>query len=307
MRTFTRRLCGAALAVCLFAWLLPARALPDRIELKTGEILVGKVLRLTKDEVSIELKGKKGVLSFRRSNVKKVRRSGGDDGEGGEVEGAEDVLPGEPRKKDDGTGVPAGPSGRTVRAGAPGRQAPEPPGTPGVKGGPGSGPGPGAGTGPSSERESGWVKEPRLGIALIPPEGFVPWVEARSTRVPLAWRHPLTQASFAVTTRASDEPVAEVKKCALQACTEQLKTFTVLRNELQKKGGTPVTPEAWLVEMESRLGDVSVRQLQLFTKRDRDVFVLSFSAAGEAFERHKVAFETTIDSFRFLERPAEAR
>ena len=72
MRFLTRALLVAA--ACLAG--TPAGG-ADRVELKTGDVFSGKILRETRDEVAIQISGG-GVLTFKSSLVKRLRRSGAD-------------------------------------------------------------------------------------------------------------------------------------------------------------------------------------------------------------------------------------
>ncbi|HVR73761.1 MAG TPA: hypothetical protein VMT52_05490, partial [Planctomycetota bacterium] len=65
-------------------------------------------------------------------------------------------------------------------------------------------------------------------------------------------------------------------------------------------------PEAWLIEIQSRLGEVTVWQLQLFTKRETEVFILTYSATEDMYEKSKQSFEKSVGTFRFLE-PVESK
>jgi hypothetical protein len=91
-----------------------------------------------------------------------------------------------------------------------------------------------------------------------------------------------------------------VKKNALRSYTEQFKVFNVVRDEkLVPRDKT--APDVWLVEIDSRLGSISVRQIQLFTRSAEHVVILTYSAMGENYAKYLPSFVKSMESFRFLE------
>jgi hypothetical protein len=119
--------------------------------------------------------------------------------------------------------------------------------------------------------------------------------------VALAYDDPITRSTFTVTVYESSEPLLAVKKEALRSYTDQFKAFSLIRDEKLTKRGKDAEPEAWLVEVESRLGDVTLRQLQLFTKRAGEVFLLSFLAERGSFVKLEPSVRKSLETFRFLE------
>lgn len=257
----------------------------DLLELKTGEVFYGKILRHSDKEVSIEL-ASGGVLSFRMESVKRVRNESSDSDEEEAVDEKKretpplpPVLPPPPARKAPPVPVAAPPE--------------RPEAAPIDKK-------------PDVEEEQNVVTDSIRGFAVATPRGFVSWPEAQSPSVPLAVRDAITQSSFTISTYPSEDSVLDIKRNTIRSYTEQFKTFSVHRDEKIEKDPTGAEPEAWLIEIQSRLGEVTVWQLQLFTKRDAEVFILTYSATEDMYEKSKQSFEKSVGTFRFLE-PADSK
>lgn len=283
-----------ALAVVLIT-LAQARA--DRVELRTGEVLVGKILRHNEDEVSIRL-ATGGVLSFKWNVIQRIRK-------GTETyENSQDLPP------------PVAPTDRPSvkkktapeRTAAP-RPSPSAPGAAprepsGVKTVPPR-------TLPADHPEpvENSITDEERGFSVAPPKGLVPRPESRSEVVPLAFVDPFTRASFTVSAYPSTDTVLQVKKSTLRSLTDNFSVFRVLRDEKLRRDGKDVEPEAWVVEVESKVGTTSIRQIQVFTRTDRCVVILSYSATLDSFPNHEAAFARSVLSFRAVpvpERPTPA-
>jgi hypothetical protein len=258
----------------------------DRLELKTGEVFYGKILRHSDKEVSIEL-ASGGVLSFRMESVKRVRKESSD----WEEEEAVDDKKREPPP------LPPVPPPVPVKQPPPVPVSPPPelPDAPPVE------------KRPEVEDEENVVADSIRGFAVATPRGFVSWPEAQSPSVPLAVRDAIAQSSFTISTYPSEDSVLDIKRNAIRSYTEQFKIFSVHRDEKIEKGPTGAEPEAWLIEIQSRLGEVTVWQLQLFTKREGEVFILTYSATEDMYEKSKESFEKSVGTFRFLERAEPKR
>ncbi len=118
MRFLTRALLVAA--VCLAGTQAGGA---DRVELKSGDVFSGKILRVTRDEVAIQI-ASGGVLTFKISLVKRLRRSGTDSTEeeaqaekAPEEGGAPDATKKEPGPQAEVAPIP-GPSPRAAAPGA---------------------------------------------------------------------------------------------------------------------------------------------------------------------------------------------
>ena len=276
------------LIFCLLCFLLSSRTLPaaDRIELETGEVLVGKILRVTKSEVSIQISGG-GVLSFRLANVRRIRKY---PGKGEETE--ESVLiyekPGLQEKKDEKA------EKEKVETADPASPIPKAPPPAEKK----------ASSPPSQRRPDqpeNTVTDKKNGFAVAPPKGLVVWPESQSETVPLAFQDPFSRASFTVSMYPSTGSIEEFKNAALRSYTGQFKVFRVLREERLKQDAKEVEPEAWIVEIETRLGSVTVHQVQIFTRNRTKAFILTYSVSGDNYPKYQDVFEKSLESFHLLE------
>jgi hypothetical protein len=260
----------------------PARA--DRIELRTGQVFTGKLLRLTDGEVSIRLDSG-GTMTFRLSGVRSVSRADEDEGS--------ILVYGKDREDPDAS---LGPNG-TILA------------TPKAPEDQGKGAAPlnvlrreGDATEPrvrSGQRGEVVVSVPKHHFALTPPRGFVAWPEGTTGGAVLAYREPATQSTFLVTVQATKEDLERVKKSALRAYAEQFPTFHVIEDEAIGPKEDSAPPQAWRLEIETRLEGAPFRQMQVYRKRGSEVVVVSCAAAARDAERLREAFEESLQSFRF--------
>ena len=286
-----------ALAVVLAAF-VEARA--DRVELRTGEVLVGRILRHNDEEVSIQLKTG-GVVSFKWSVIQRIRK-------GTETYEKSQDLPRPPappaerstvRKK---AGPPpdrtAAPKPVPPKAGpAPREPEPLPTTKPALQRAPAPAP-------PEPAENS--ITDDERGFSVAPPKGLVPRPEARSEVVPIAFVDPFTRASFTVSAYPSNDTVLQVKKSTLRSLTDNFSVFRVLRDEKLQRDGKDAEPETWAVEIESKVGTTSIRQIQVFTRTERCVIILSYSATVDTFSRHEAAFTQSFLSFRAVSVPEKS-
>jgi hypothetical protein len=253
----------------------------DKVYLATGEMLVGDILRMNNEEVSIQLAGG-GIVSFRTAQVSRVRKTyrepkwdaSAPDTVLTDEQTAEDHDAGRPVATPSPDFIPQAPSGKTRQVTLPLKPPPT---------------------------NKGLVKDAEERFAVVPPKDFAPWPDGVSPTVPLSYREPVTHSSFTVSAYHSEASALEVKKNSLRAYTANFKTFTVVRNERLEGGGKDLVPETWLVEIASRVGGVSIHQLQVFTKNKDDVYVLTYSAAGNTYKRHSKFFMQSIQTFHFLQ------
>jgi len=265
----------------LTVFTLVAKPLPaDQIHLTTGEMLSGEILRMNNDEISIRLTGG-GIVSFQADQVSRVRKAYKEPPWDASTLGA---VPEEAKavEQSDAGGLVESPSSDF----APRKPASET----GLLALPLRPP-------PTSE---GLVKDPDHRFAVVPPENFTLWSDGVSPTVPISYREPITHSSFTVSTYASKDSVREITKNSLRAYTANFKTFTILRNEKIKRDGKESLPETWLVEIVSRVGGVTIQQLQVFTKNNDNAYILTYSAAGDTYTRHRKFFEKSIETFHFL-------
>ncbi len=253
----------------------------DRVELSSGEVFYGRVLKCNEDEVAIQL-GTGGVLTFRRSNVKQVRRTSDDSAEG---ESTAEPAEAKKSKTDDPRPVSSSKSSQSDVEPRNVDGKPLPSGRPTLR----------------SDAPDTLLTLARQRLAISPPRGFQRKSEDDSGGLDLSYWDPGTQATFTMVSQKSTEPVEELKKQALQTYGKAFSAFTILRNERLKKGDKEVKPETWIVESECQAGKETLRQIQVFSKRDDDFFVLTYNTSKENYEAHRELFEKSLSSLRFLE------
>ena len=299
--------------VALTVTLLSPLALrADQVELHTGEIFKGKILRHNEEEVSIKLE-KGGVMSFKWPAIRKAKK-------GSEVLGrkSEQVVRASERIPVKRKAPPAPPNTRSpvepIQSAQP--VQPLPPVQPIVLDDP-----PRAETQPSvgpsvqtvspdeqpkdARPEENLFTDEERRFAMAPPQGFVRSPDQQSRAIPHAFTEPFTRSTLTVASYPTTDSLIQVKKNALGSYTERYKVFRVTREEKLPRDKTDTAPEAWVVEIENKLGNIVVRQIQVFTKRDQDVIVLTYSATVENFKKYEEAIGKSILSFRFLDPPPD--
>jgi hypothetical protein len=286
----------------------------DYVVLVAGDIITGKVIRKTKDEVAIRLTIG-GLMTFKLEQVVKIRR--GDvtlgNGEQGplpkecDLSAVADESEPQRRQPPAGSGPTPGPSpppppaplGSAAKPSA--NTEPAPPAGPQAFD-PAGGPFPGPLPAPKLDPENLITDGERL-YAVAPPVGFVRWEEGKAPSILLAMKDPFTQASFTVTSYVSPDTVETLKNLAIQTYKNEFARFAVLRD---MKLTSASLPDAWLVETESRYGKELTRQLQVFTKRGNDVFLLTYTCSADGFTKNRTSYEKSIETFRFVELPKTA-
>lgn len=290
---------SAILVVTLLAQTLHADAvLHDKVELLTGEVYYGRVIRLTDYEVSIELSNG-GVLSFRRSRIRLVTARGGPlNAEQSRREALRSLFElGKPLPSSPTTPTETLPS-INPRA-LPRLEVPElplralievPP--------PEKDPSAPKEQGPTPPGEKGVVVED-YHFSVIPPPGFARVrSEETDSNVVLRYRDPLTNALFIVAAYPTDERLVTLKARLNKSALAHFEGYEI-------KQDVPLTVsghQAWLVEIESRLGDVTLHQLQLLARAHENILILTYLATKEQREHYKKAFETSAKSLRVLPR-----
>jgi hypothetical protein len=284
-------------------WPVPAAA--DTVVLKTGEVFNGRVLRVTKDEVSIQLDSG-GILSFRLGRVDRIRQP--DPVRGGS---REYIV-----KDHDGAGESSDPAGAGEKAKDAGA-----PGSAGDKVGPPQVSGPKE-EGPTGHREAlsgfplhalrapsaappasvtGWtgptkVLVPDKGYSIVPPPGFETWSDPKLPPVLRGFIDPLTQANITVSVYDSDEPLDRIKEGIVALLSRQSRS-KVVREERREVSG-PEGYKGWYISMETPISGTTVEQVQLIAKSARKVFVVTCSAAVRKEINFDRAFDACLDSFR---------
>lgn len=273
------------LSAVVLATALPVRA--DRIELLTGQVFTGTLLRLTEGEVSIRLDSG-GLMSFRLSGVRTVTKTIEDEGS--------ILLYGKDKEDPDAS---LGPNGTILTS-------PKPPASRGsdratlhvVS------LGPDASRAPEPEVSLGRGGEPVVTVpkhhfAVTPPRGFVAWPEGTTGGAVFAYRDPETQSTFLATVRVTRDDLERVKKAALRTYAEQFPTFHVVRDEALEPGDDAAAPEAWRLEIETRIDGTPIRQTQVFRKRGPEVVILSCSSPAHREKALRERFDESLRSFRF--------
>lgn len=272
----------------------------DRLELMSGDVFSGKILRLNDQEVSIQLYSG-GIMSFRLSGVRSVRqvsRSGDVSRVLFERSSRRGPLSLTPEPAPDPSGalpLPArlpgtGPAEGTGGSGA--ETTPDPPPSAGSE----ESPTPGTTT-PAGRRSEDELEDPDYGYSLFPPRDFVAWQEAASDNL-RAYKDPITLTSFTIATYPSADAVKKIVDNAVRTYSERYSTFHVVRNDELDVPGARKERAARILEVEGRIGSIAVRQLQLFATNRDGTIVLTYSATNENYPRFSVLFEESIRSFR---------
>jgi len=286
----------------LLLWLLvPASAWGDRVELTTGEVLSGTILRLNQNEVSIKL-GSSAILSFRMSAVHSIRKTSPDGEQSALVfHRIQNRKAASSEAQPDPKAPP--PTARSVPYSTSQPPPDKRPRQPVTADGPSAKKAPPLATTPAPKDPDlvdPEVTDPIYRVAVSPPKGFVRCPQEESSHVILVYKDPFTSASFTVSGYLSNEPIVDIKRGALRVTTQQSKSFHVLRDEKLERAEVEGQPEAWLVEFKSRIATFNVRQLQVFTKNDTNAVILTYSAAEDSFAKHSPAFQRSLLSFHFV-------
>ncbi len=255
----------------------------DRVDLLSGDVFYGQVLKETDDEVAIQL-ASGGVLTFKRSGVRHVRRASEDLPEDS-IAPTTNLNTGQPREK-----KPTHSLKRPQLESAvlPEAQIQPAPAIPSLR---------------TDAPETLLTLEP-LRLAISPPRGFRQRSEEKGADTDLSYWDPATGATFTLSSQKSPEPVEDLKKKALEACSKLFSGYTILRNERLKKSDKEAKPERWIVESECQSDKEFFCRIQVFAKRNDELFVLTYVTPRQNYEAHRASFEKSLDSLRFLE-PAE--
>ncbi len=289
------------LGTLLISWASLAAA--DTVFLRTGEVLHGRVLRATEEEVSIQLDSG-GILSFRAGRVEKVRQFKPGmtmpdvilyNQKGAEEEGRPPApsgavptnrMPIGGGNEREGTGNGAG----GVRTNDPLALSSE------ISSFPLHSQKLGAeaivGRKPAVER----FRDAGSGFSVVPPPGFAPWTdETRPRQVLKAFKDTATHSNLTIAAHDSSEGLDQVKNQLINLIRGKAIVLKETRCEIPgPAGGYP----GWLLELENSTGKVKVRQLQLIVKNGRRTFFATFSAAENHYGDLSIPFEESLGSFR---------
>ncbi len=270
----------------------------DRVELVTGEVFFGDILRADEREVSVRLKGG-GVISFTKARVRYYRRNLiGEDGMRSRPqldaprEWSNDQPASIPQRK-----PPVQASG-TFPSFDPAPVAPTQT-TTATKAGNTSD---GARRLPTDPK----LVEPRFSdsersFSIAPPKGFFPGPEHGDARIAAYFRDLVHQANLTILTYPSSESIEAIKRRAARSYALQVSNFKVVRD--QPLVGAPF--RAWLFDVKSTLAGESVRQVQIFASNEESVFVLTYSSSARNFEKLRESIAESIRSFEILQTPTE--
>ena len=261
----------------------------DTLVLRTGEVLTGKILRATDDEVSIELESG-GVLSFRTSRIEKLRRFGPTGYSEQVYTNTEDGSAAGKGRREAVRGGTAGQGGSGQNPPGPeedlssfplhARRAPS-----------------AASPAPLSDgRSAAWVRDTAKGYSILPPPGFKPWADPKLPPSLRGFMDPVTQSNLTISTYESDQDLDAIKDGIVGVLPRHSKAKVV--HQVRRDVPGPDGYEGWLLSLENTISDTVVHQLQLIAKDRKRVFIVTFSAAGRAFSSFSRAFEESLDSFR---------
>jgi len=246
------------------------------VVLRTGEIFSGTVLRANRDEVSIQLDSG-GVMSFRSQRVERVIRRGA------VIEYNAPVAAKPPGAAEGANKGPASESSRPPPSELSSfplhAEMPDPSGDPKA--------GPASGTRFSDSGE---------GYSLTLPARFRPW-DANLPLVQRAFRNAGQMANLTISLNETEESLEDIKNGIVKLLAKRSGVKLVRQSPhpvLGAKNG-----EGWILEVDDSSAAVSVRQVQLLTKKGRKFFVITWSASSRDFAALAKVFEASARSFRF--------
>jgi hypothetical protein len=258
----------------------------DTVILRTGEIFSGTILRANREEVSIQLDSG-GVMSFRSQRVERVVKRGS------VIQYNQSPVKGPAKKAEPAEGEGEGLPLTTVRP-----PPSELSGFPLHAEKPDS-----AGAPKAAEQMPSRFTDPAEGYSLTTPPGFRSW----NSDLPLvqrAFRQPGVLANLTIAFHETEENLEAIKNDILKLLSRR-GNVKLIRQLPQAVSGAR-NGEGWLLEMDDSSGTVSVRQLQLLTKKGRKFYAITYSAAANHFPRLVPGFEASARSFRFEPRAGGA-
>jgi hypothetical protein len=295
MHPAARHPIASVLLALSLATIVPVSVRADTVVLLTGEVLSGRVLRATPEEVSIQLESG-GILSFRGNRVERVRRIGP------KGDGVSEIVYAKPedgksaaKAKSAAKGAdPAYEDGEraVIGAGAPeddeelgsfplhARRAPS--AAPPV-------PHPEA-KGPARYHDNA------RGYSIVPPPSFKAWSDPKLPPMLKGFMDPATQSNLTISTYESEEPLDAIKEGIVALLPRQSRAKAVREARHDVPGQTGYN--GWVLALENTVSDTIVHQTQLIAKDGRRVFIVTFSAADRTYPAMVKAFEASLESFR---------
>jgi len=282
-----------ALGVLILLFSRPLAA--DSIVLKSGEVFVGRLLRMDDSEASIQLRSG-GVLSFRSYRIARIRKRSRPGHPGAEYIFGEHGL-----ERNDGL-VPV---------------AKKPKEEPGKSGSPASGVEPGkAGEGKKAPDLSDFplhaqkspekisppdprIKDMEKGYSLIPPPGFKPWVDPKLTSITRGFIDPATQSNLTITSFDTRQDLDTIKDGIVLGLPQKRKSKVVRASRHDLEG--PRGYRGWMLSIENSLSSNLIHQLQLLAKSGDRVYMVTYSASARSYPTFARAFRESLETFRIEE------
>ncbi|MEM7235919.1 MAG: hypothetical protein AAF517_27375, partial [Planctomycetota bacterium] len=246
-------------------------ALADRVELKSGEVFFGRILRCVEAEVSIQLESG-GILSFRMSQVEEVRQRKS------ETEVPVSILDDDVDDDVVEELIPELPEPLPVEVQI--ETAPPPP--------------PKRSTEPNTDETTGAaIRDDRLGFSLLPPSGLVSQPQTQNSEV-RTFKDPVSNATLTISSYPGDAELLELKKRVAKTYSDQLELLEIERDAPLDRNGY----EAWVIQVSGELGGVRMRHLKVLARASEGVVVLSYSATASSWRHHVESFESSVRSLR---------
>lgn len=262
----------------------------DRVELKSGEVFIGDILRADADEVSIKLQAG-GTISFPMERVEFFRRNFVASTDWDSDEESEDSDSGDVEKESEpvedlvdpvATWTPFAEENVKQQAETDEHEARK--------------------VDPLNPKlvESS-VQNQQHGFDLAPPKGFLVWPGDKNSASIAYYRDPVSGANLNVLAASSSESIETIKMGVTRTYREDVFNFRVVRDERLWK----VPYDGWLLEVKSELGSDVIHQLQVYAMDKKRVVILTYSTLENGFAALSKSFEESIRSFRFREKQTE--
>ena len=257
--------------------------LADRVELKTGEVFFGEILRADKREVSVRLNGG-GVISFRMNKVSYFRKN---------FVVPDEWVPTPVLEIDSDFDIDTGPELLTYATSFQGSPSPSSEVKPTKSG---------ISLNRSAPLDStlvhDLVTDTTNGFQVAPPRGLLTWEKGDDPSVIGYYYDPVTQANLnIVALEPSSESIEVIKKKTSRSYAKRMSSFKVVRDQPLRD----VPYDGWLFEVKVELAGVEVHQLHVFAKTRGKSFSLTYSTSIAHFPEFSSAFAESIRSFTFNE------
>ena len=258
-----------ALLSVLLAFPTTAHA-ADTVQLVSGDLFTGVVLRVTDKEVSIRLDSG-GIVTFQIQSVQKIRRwlPG---------KNAPEIIVFDHSRRsdvdDDGKDDPIGSDDLPPVL--------DPVDVPTKK----------------VEKPENWFLEPPPGFKVVENQ------KASEDGAPIVlqtWGDPTVVAKVVLSINAAATSNLETMKAAALKPLTETKGFRVIRDQAVERGGEGGYT-GWILEVEHALGGTPSRQLTMFVTWNERVFQLTFTCGTNNYPALARFFEESMESFRLFDR-----